>query len=168
MSDDSYKEYVRSLTGERGEKLYKKLFDISQGTAFTPKLADGSEGEPVIPTLALQRNASLDLLAYLYGKADTQGAAMERRLRAAEMARKMTTAELEALVLNVGKKALASGGEDAQIVSTHTDVDFRDDQLRVADGDFRLDNQLPTSLKRPSERVQTISAPTPKGDSEEE
>jgi len=61
-------QYIRQVTGTRGEKLIDILWEIAQGKPWTPTLPDGRTREPMVPTIAGRRAAALDLLAYAHGK----------------------------------------------------------------------------------------------------
>lgn len=64
---ESLRQVVRAMTND-GVELVLTLLEISRGTAYTVKLSDGRESEPIIPTVETRLAATNSLLDRVWGK----------------------------------------------------------------------------------------------------
>lgn len=67
-----FRDAIKRRVGEKGEKLWETLADIAEGKAWIPRLPDGREGPPQVPTTADRRAAATELSHMLYGKPVSQ------------------------------------------------------------------------------------------------
>lgn len=67
-----WRSTIRSLVGPSGENLWRILYDLAEGKPYTPTLANGMQGEPIVPTAEVRLQAARDLADRLFGKAVAQ------------------------------------------------------------------------------------------------
>lgn len=67
-SNETYRSVIRSLAGQGGEALWVTLMEIAQGKAWVPRLPDGREGPPQVPSTTDRRDAAIYLANALFGK----------------------------------------------------------------------------------------------------
>lgn len=82
----SWKDYLREQTGPNGERLLDGMLDIAQGRPWIPRLLDGREGEPVVPTTADVLAARTYLLNMMHGRPVDQTKVMKAEREASKNA----------------------------------------------------------------------------------
>jgi hypothetical protein len=110
-----WKDALRAHVGDDGEVLWQGIIAIAHGQAWIPKLADGREGPPQLPTTNDRFLAYKFLAEALFGKAPTQEKIMEAE-RAAASNQDLTALsdeELEAAVRKMVTDGMRAGAEDA-------------------------------------------------------
>lgn len=65
---DSWKDFIKQIGGNNGERWLQNLASIADGNAWIPRLADGREGPPVIPSTADRNAANIYILNMMHGK----------------------------------------------------------------------------------------------------
>lgn len=106
-----WRKVLKSIVGEDGEHLWAAMMALAEGKPLIPKLPDGREGPPIIPTAEVALRAQVELAHLLVGKPVTQDQIMAAEQASRDMAdiRLLSDAELERrarLVLSKGLAAL--------------------------------------------------------------
>ncbi len=101
----NWREALRDETGQNGEKLWKKIAQLSQGDAISVQLPDGRMSIPVTPTPDVQLRASIALAEMGFGRAvlQTEIVQAEQEAKEFESVRALSDEELEreaALILD--------------------------------------------------------------------
>lgn len=82
----SWKDYLRELVGPNGERLLDGMLDIAEGRPWIPRLHNGREGEPVVPTTADRLAAQQYLSNMLHGRPVDQTKVMKAEREASKNA----------------------------------------------------------------------------------
>ena len=104
----------RMAGGDNAEEVIQSIVDIAAGKAWIPKLPDGREGPPQLPTAGDRLAAAVHITNMLFGKpvAQTEIIAAEKQTYDQARVKALTDAELKALIY---KQVLAEGNvEDAE------------------------------------------------------
>jgi len=104
----------RMAGGDNAEEVIQSIVDIAAGKAWIPKLPDGREGPPQLPTAGDRLAAAVHITNMLFGKpvAQTEIIAAEKQTYDQARVKALSDAELKALIY---KQVLAEGHvEDAE------------------------------------------------------
>jgi hypothetical protein len=113
-----WKDALRAHVGADGEVIWRGILAIAEGQAWVPKLADGREGPPQLPTTNDRFSAYKFLAEALFGKAPTQEKIMEAERAASENQdlHALTDEELEGAVRKLIADKQRAQSEDAILV----------------------------------------------------
>lgn len=101
-SKNSWRAALRALTNN-GNDLYATLINISRGVPHVPILPDGSEGEPITPSIESMRQAAKDLIEFLNGKAVPQTEVVKAEEQGAELDKMRAMSDMELLKIVEGE-----------------------------------------------------------------
>ena len=119
QSPITFRNALRELCGPNGERIWSGLFDIAEGKPWIPKLPDGREGPPQIPSTADRRAAYEYLANALCGRPVDQAAINLAESAAEENAsvRALSGPELEREARRILARKVAELPQDAEIIT---------------------------------------------------
>lgn len=99
---------LKRMAGENGERLWELIMAHAEGKPLIPKLPDGREGPPIIPTPESSLRAAIELAHMFAGKPVTQDQIMAAEQASKEMAeiRALSDGELRERARNILQKGL--------------------------------------------------------------
>lgn len=95
----TWRKYLLSLT-DGGRDLLLRHLNIANGVPHIPRLPDGREAEPQIPSMEVQRQASLSLMRFAFGTEVSQNEVLASEIQAEQMQsfQAMSDADLRKIV----------------------------------------------------------------------